>query len=98
MHYSELPAIPGIYSIRSQDGELYIGSSRNIKTRCYRHFSRARTGVLGMPYIWMNAKGLENLECHLIEEFNGDRSDLYKLEKDYISMMPNQFLANVIKK
>lgn len=40
-----LPTTSGVYRIYNETGDSYIGSSVNIRTRCFQHFSRVANGT-----------------------------------------------------
>lgn len=40
-----LPTTSGVYRIYNETGDNYIGSSVNIRTRCFQHFSRVANGT-----------------------------------------------------
>lgn len=81
--------IAGIYKIENKiNGKIYIGSSKDIYKRWSEHKNLLKTNrhhSFMLQKSW-NKHGSENFKFEIIEIFNGDREDLFKLEQHYLDM------------
>jgi group I intron endonuclease len=77
---------PGIYAIRNKvNGKIYVGSSKNMRTRWNQHFSELSRNLHRNPRLqnsW-NVHGEENFEF-LVIEFVGAVEDLVVREQYWI--------------
>lgn len=63
----DLPEIPGVYIFRYRDEVIYVGESRNLRTRVLSHCSGDHVyGVPGVQIAWFATTDHEAVEKELI--------------------------------
>ena len=82
----------GIYEIRNMtNGNRYIGSSSDLKSRRRTHFSELRTGIHGSPHIQnaFNLYGEAQFEFTVLYEC--DVSELERCEQEEIDLLKPEY-------
>lgn len=79
---------PGIYFIKNKiNNKYYIGQAINIKKRLLKHLSNFQAKKYDNPlYRAFDKYGLDNFECGIIKEFEGNDFALIKKELDALEI------------
>lgn len=82
----------GIYYLKNiNNNKLYIGSSKNIRSRIYNHKNKFKHQKHSNPYLQnvVNKYGFEIFECGLLEKC--DEKDLLKREQYYLDNLKPEY-------
>lgn len=91
--WAELPTVAGIYAIRhTASGHLYIGSSNNLRRRCWEHLKmlRAKTHKNAHLRAAFHKYGEEAFDCFVLEEV-ADLSALLSREQFFLDTLAPHF-------
>lgn len=82
----------GIYYLKNiENNKLYIGSSKNIRSRIYNHKNKFKNQKHSNPYLQnaVNKHGFEVFECGILEKC--DEKDLLSKEQYYLDTLKPEY-------
>lgn len=84
---------PVVYRLCTQDGDVYVGSTNNLKQRLVDHKSNLRRGVHRNSRL-QNAYNKGYFISVTVDEC-ASREEAYALEQKFIDCLPNEALLNI---